>query len=114
MRRHLFCFSYDVSTDVKQSVTKANPMKSSLIIDDFAPNDDVMEIGADEIVESFGHFISELIDAEVPLTPTNRSYHKAVEQFRRECGTDFVLTVIDTNETALFKLYNEKVNAGEV
>ena len=32
-----------------------------LIVDDFAPIDDVMEVGADEIVESYGHFVDEMI-----------------------------------------------------
>ncbi len=83
-----------------------------LIVDDFAPIDDVMEVGADEIVESYAAFVDEMIAAEERLTKTNQSFRKSVEMFRRECDTDYVMSVVTVNETTLFDIYNQKV--GEV
>ena len=80
-----------------------------LIVDDFAPIDDVMEVGADEIVESYGHFVDEMIADEKWLAPTNHSFRKTLEQFRREHDTDYMMSVVALNEESLFDLYNQKV-----
>lgn len=82
-----------------------------LLVDDFAPIDDIMEIGADEIVESYGHFVDEMIAYERRLTPSNQSFRKTVEQFFRVNDNVHTMSVILLNEESLFELYNQKVGA---
>ncbi len=76
---------------------------------DYVSVDDVIETGAEQIIEQFGNYISHMVDAGQNLIKTNRCFTASVEKFRQNYGTDFVMSVLDMNEESLFEQYNNRV-----